>query len=180
LRYAYEEIAGYVAEGEHFTVPVIVYVYRRDRDLRWSEIKAYLQDGLIPDRYPPRQPDGPLGPINEPMNAENFRILARRFRLDTIVYSKVDWVTDVIRERSTNRVVQPHYMDFEEMFWSGPGITWDPTYFRTARPAEIHSLVLFRRRVWYLNGLQRSFDVGYRFRTGHNHVRSAYPPSDKV
>jgi hypothetical protein len=92
----------------------------------------------------------------------------------------VDWVTEVIRERSTNRVVQPHYMDFEGMFWSGPGITWDPKYFRTARPAEIHALVLFRRRVWYLNGLQRSFDIGYRFRTGHNHIRSPYPPSDKV
>nr|GAT50037.1 predicted protein [Mycena chlorophos] len=79
--YFYETEAEYLVGNELVSYPVTKTVYRRDYDLTWQEIIGYLTNGIIPARYPPKFPTGPLGPVNEPMNEEAFQRMVNRFVL---------------------------------------------------------------------------------------------------
>ncbi|KAJ7715512.1 hypothetical protein DFH07DRAFT_1014738 [Mycena maculata] len=79
LPYVYEVPTEFNIGGELITLPVTEYVHRRDINLEWAEIKAFLLDGTIPVRYGPRVTAD--GIIHEPMNEDNFRKLVRRFYL---------------------------------------------------------------------------------------------------
>ncbi|KAJ7238049.1 hypothetical protein B0H12DRAFT_1075416 [Mycena haematopus] len=151
LRYCYEIEEDIKVNGEWMTFPVVHYVYRRDRDLRWSEIRAYLKNGDVPFRYPPRGPLNGFGWVNDPMNEENFIRIARRFKLVDRGY------LSEICERSTGRQVQKRYLRFEEEFVNGPGTLCRPWYLGWAHPGAIHALVLIMGpKLWYLNALQRA------------------------
>jgi hypothetical protein len=150
--------------GECVPFPVVRYVYRRDRELRKSEIIAFLRTGEIPERYPTRESNGV---INEPMNAENFRQMVRRFFLKTLDIGGRPYTE--LRERSSGLIVQPHYMDFEERFWRGPAITCSWKYLSTGHPKSILALMLLLgRKCWYLNAVERVKAASYRIRTGRN------------
>ncbi|KAF8216756.1 hypothetical protein K438DRAFT_1953657 [Mycena galopus ATCC 62051] len=150
LRYAYETDEEFLVEGEYMTFPVVRYVYRRDRDLRWSEIKRYLLDGSIPFRYPPRSPAG-LPWINEPMNVENFARIANRFRR----VERGDWCE--LYERSSGKLVQMRPTDFEDDFFYGPCSRFQLNYLSIARPGAVLSLIrLMGRRRWYLDAFRRA------------------------
>ncbi|KAJ6460628.1 hypothetical protein C8R45DRAFT_1109039 [Mycena sanguinolenta] len=111
LCYGYEVEMEYWLGGELRVFPVIRYVYRRDPELRWQEIWDYLVHGTIPFRYPARVPGGSFGWVNEPMNVDNFKRLAARFKLrpDTNL-PRIAWP---FLEKHTNRPVQHHQLSFE-------------------------------------------------------------------
>jgi hypothetical protein len=151
-------------EGEWLSFPVVYHVYRRDPLLRKSEIIACLRSGLIPARYPPRESNGV---INEPMNAENFRNLVRRFVLETVHQRLGQPPMPQLRERSSGFIVQHHYMDFDEHFWAGPAIFSSRTFLSTAAPQEVLNEMQRRgRQLWYLDGVSRIEGACYRVRTG--------------
>jgi hypothetical protein len=150
LCYAYDTMEEFLIEGELMSFPVVRYVYRRDRDLRWSEIRNYLRDGSIPFRYPPRNPPGASW-INEPMNADNFKKIAKRFLRVEHGY-RID-----LYERSSGLPVQQNPLDFEERFVYGPCAQFPAELLASSHPRAI--LVLFRftgHEAWYLNGVRRA------------------------
>ncbi|KAF8125546.1 hypothetical protein K438DRAFT_2002037 [Mycena galopus ATCC 62051] len=150
LRYVHDTVEEFLVEGEYMTFPVVRYVYRRDRNLRWSEIKRYLLDGSIPFRYPPRNPTG-LPWINEPMNAENFARIANRFRR----VERGDWCE--LYERTSAWPVQMRPMDFEDDFYHGPCSRFRLAYLSIAHPGAVLALIrLMSRRRWYLNAFCRA------------------------
>ncbi|KAJ7075386.1 hypothetical protein B0H15DRAFT_953613 [Mycena belliarum] len=169
LKYCYEAEVAFSIEGEHYSFPIVRTVYRRDRDLRKSEIVDFIKSGAIPPRYPPRDSNGV---VNEPMNAENFRQMVSRFFVHT--YVAFGRLFDELRERSTRRIVQrtPHHL--EERFWSTVAVFGDWDHIGNAAPHDILSEVLrCGGEFWYLNALQRCSAVSYRIRTGRN---ASIPP----
>ncbi|KAJ7136541.1 hypothetical protein C8R43DRAFT_1132443 [Mycena crocata] len=163
LQYCYEVVLSYNLGGEYVSVPVVRYVYRRDRDLRKSEIIAFLSTGAIPERYPLRESNGV---INEPMNAENFRAMVRRFSLYTT--NDYDGPRIRLRERSSGLDVQSHYMQFDEAFWGGPAIMCDKGFLVSSHPQRILAEMQHRfgAKVWYLDSVTRVEGACYRVRTG--------------
>ncbi|KAJ7843534.1 hypothetical protein B0H14DRAFT_3139573 [Mycena olivaceomarginata] len=75
LEYIYEVGTQYMLGGELVTVPVIHRVFRRDPDLRWTEIRTALMGGPFPVRY--RSTDPSVGP----MNHATFQKFINRFYL---------------------------------------------------------------------------------------------------
>ncbi|KAF8185489.1 hypothetical protein K438DRAFT_2096520 [Mycena galopus ATCC 62051] len=164
LRYCYDTEIYCDVEGELCPFPVTRYVYRRDPALRWDEIISFLLTGAIPARYPPREE---AGRINEPMNADNFKKLTRRF------YTKEHRDGSVVLyERSSRLQVQLHFSNFEYWFADGVVRRWRsrsiPDNGLTVKDAaDVHDLVLrYGPKVWHLNGLQRAAECIYNYRTG--------------
>ncbi|KAF8212596.1 hypothetical protein K438DRAFT_1957209 [Mycena galopus ATCC 62051] len=116
MRYVYEQEQEYWLGGELRVFPVIRYVYRRDAELCWHEIRDYLLHQTIPFRYPPRVPGGTFHWLNEPMNSENFERMVARFEIDPDGDHGHHLNVARILERGTKRVVQHHYLDFETDF----------------------------------------------------------------
>ncbi|KAF8214614.1 hypothetical protein K438DRAFT_1749705 [Mycena galopus ATCC 62051] len=166
LQYVYdtETYCDLEGTGELLPYPITRYVYRRDRELRWGEVKAYLLTGAIPSRYPPREHNGC---INEPMNDNNFKKLMRRFCLKT---QKNGF--QAIYERGSRLPVQYDYDDFEYWFWAGLATRWASRSvvddgLGVEDTVAIHALVLRHgARVWYLNGARRAAQCIHYYRTG--------------
>ncbi|KAF8205305.1 hypothetical protein K438DRAFT_2096495 [Mycena galopus ATCC 62051] len=166
LQYVYdtETYCDLEGTGELLPYPITRYVYRRDRELRWGEVKAYLLKGAIPSRYPPREHNGR---INEPMNDNNFKKLMRRFCLKT---QKNGF--QAIYERGSRLPVQYDYDNFEYWFWAGLATRWASRSvvddgLGVEDAVAIHALVLRHgARVWYLNGARRAAQCIHYYRTG--------------
>ncbi|KAJ6571438.1 hypothetical protein B0H19DRAFT_1255410 [Mycena capillaripes] len=145
LPYYYDTVQYIDAEGQWLPVPVVRIVYRRDRDLRKSEIIDYLCNKKIPSRYPPRLSGGV---VNEPMNEDNWKRMVRRFCL------KVNFHTGpYLCERSTGRTVQRHYLHFEDNLWMRVVVGHrDPASLAYGGPERLLSEMERKvGRFWYLD-----------------------------
>jgi hypothetical protein len=102
LEYIYEVETKYLLGGELITLPIVYRVYRRDPQLRWSEIRGAVVQGLIPRRY--RHTD----PVQAPMNLATFQKFIRRF-----YFANNDSGQQVIHEKGTRLPVEQQHEDFE-------------------------------------------------------------------
>ncbi|KAJ7700800.1 hypothetical protein B0H17DRAFT_1128655 [Mycena rosella] len=166
LKYYYEDVVHYRLEdtGEWVSFPLVRTVYRRDRDLRKSEIVAYLKHGEVPSRYPPRLSGGV---VNEPMNADNFKLMVSRFFINN--FTALGRAYEELREHSSGRIVQPTSHAFEEVFWRTVAVACHWDYIKCAYPAQIQRDVRCHGgSYWYLNMLKRCAAVGYRVLEGRD------------
>ncbi|KAJ7243867.1 hypothetical protein B0H12DRAFT_1236338 [Mycena haematopus] len=162
LKYVYETCEEWEIDGEWVPFPVVRYVYRRDVELRWSEIKAYLVRGNVPFRYPSRKRFPELPWMNDPMNKENFEKYCRRFTVRDLGGGFC-----VLRERSTGLPIQRHYMRFEEQFAEGPGSTYNREFFTHVQPWRILKIMTeMESKYWYLDQVQRAQAAIDRARDG--------------
>lgn len=100
LEYVYEVETQYLLGGELVTLPVIYRVFRRDTDLRWSEICTALVGGRFPARYQHKDP------TIAPMNHATFQKFIDRFYLADYENNK-----QAIFEKGTRRPVQKQHDD---------------------------------------------------------------------
>jgi hypothetical protein len=172
LPYYYETMEWFDLEGEWIPVPVVRVVYRRDRDLRKSEIEAYLINGTIPARYPPRLSGDA---VNEPMNEDSWKRLVRRFFLRDVFNSRMPYS---LCERSTGFPVQSHYLHFEESLWMRVAVCdRDYNALTEGGPAQLIAEVNNRTGgVWFLDIKRRAALACLRMLVGPDfYYRFPYP-----
>ncbi|KAJ7443418.1 hypothetical protein B0H11DRAFT_2204173 [Mycena galericulata] len=102
LEYVYDVGVEYLMGSEFVTLPIVERVYRRDPNLRWSEIRSGLEDGRIPSRY------DKTGNNQAPMNAATFHKFLCRFYLAENSQGEI-----VIHEKGTRLPVERDHADFE-------------------------------------------------------------------
>ena len=167
LQYIYDVPVKYWLGGELVILPITLYVYRRDYQLRWSEIKAFHRSGYIPFRYPPRV--GANGTIHSPMNEENFKILARRFRYVNLHPREPTFFpsrSEFLIERGRNLPIQTRHDDFEKTFYRAViWFTHAPDEVLELRAEEVAILVQKATNTWHLDSVARAQAMLRRIRS---------------
>ncbi|KAJ7692700.1 hypothetical protein B0H17DRAFT_1200283 [Mycena rosella] len=102
LEYMYEQETKYMLGSEIVSLPIPVRVYRRDPQLRWSEIRNVLTGGSIPQRYMFTDVD------HAPVNSATFYKFANRFYLANDSSGSL-----VLYEKGTKLPVERQHSDFE-------------------------------------------------------------------
>ncbi|KAJ7717894.1 hypothetical protein B0H14DRAFT_3170879 [Mycena olivaceomarginata] len=145
LEYIYEVETQYLLGGELVTLPIIHRVYRRDTELRWSEIRNALAEARFPRRYQKTDPKF------APMNSATFQKFIDRFYL-------ADYKGDdqTIFEKGTCLPVQTQHEDFEQILGLIlPSGMSDEELFQFS-PEEFAKAALEHRKMWHLDRLARA------------------------
>ncbi|KAJ6484244.1 hypothetical protein C8R45DRAFT_1148676 [Mycena sanguinolenta] len=145
LEYIYEVETQYLLGGELITLPIIHRVFRRDAELRWSEIRIALVHGRFPARY--QQTLANVGP----MNHATFQKFIDRFYL-------ADYEGDdqTIFEKATRRPVQKQHEDCEQILHLMLPLKFSEDELFSLSPEEIAQAVLDHREMWHLDRFARA------------------------
>ncbi|KAJ7247156.1 hypothetical protein B0H12DRAFT_746565 [Mycena haematopus] len=145
LEYIYEVETEYLLGGEIITVPIIHRVFRRDADLRWSEIRIALAQARIPTRYQSTAPN------IAPMNRATFHKFISRFYL-----ADYDGNDQTIFEKGTRLPVQKQHEDYEEILHLMLPLKFSENDLLEISPEEIAQAALEHREMWHLDRFARA------------------------
>ncbi|KAJ7104912.1 hypothetical protein C8R44DRAFT_332826 [Mycena epipterygia] len=146
LKYIYDEETKYDLGGEIVTLPVVTYVYRRDPELRWSEIRTALSGGPIPKRYMSTNTTQ-----DAPMNAATFQKFMNRFYLANDANG-----TQVIHEKGARLPVERHHADFEWVINVMLPNKFDDDDILAFTAQDLAKEVLEHTKCWHLDRFQRA------------------------
>ncbi|KAF8137981.1 hypothetical protein K438DRAFT_1996565 [Mycena galopus ATCC 62051] len=145
LVYVYEVATEYLLGGERIILPIIHRVYRRDAELRWSEIGIALAGGRFPARYQHTEPN------IAPMNHATFQKFIDRFYL-----ADHDGDDQTIFEKGTHLPVQKQHEDYEQILQLMLPIMYSEAELFRFLPHEIAQAALEHRHMWHLDRLARA------------------------
>ncbi|KAF8153699.1 hypothetical protein K438DRAFT_1987398 [Mycena galopus ATCC 62051] len=145
LVYVYEVATEYLLGGERIILPIIHRVYRRDAELRWSEIRIALAGGRFPARYQHTEPN--IAPMNHAM----FQKFIDRFYL-----ADHDGDDQTIFEKGTHLPVQKQHEDYEQILQLMLPIIYSEAELFRFLPDEIAQAALEHRDMWHLDRLARA------------------------
>ncbi|KAJ7078167.1 hypothetical protein B0H15DRAFT_954726 [Mycena belliarum] len=145
LEYTYEVETQYLLGGEFVALPVVQRVYRRDPDLRWSEIRTALIEGTIPKRY-----NHPAA-THAPMNSATFQKFADRFFVVDLANG-----SEYLCEKSTGRPVEKQHSDFEWVLEMMLPLEFSEAELLEFSPQGLAERVLKRTGRWHLDRFLRA------------------------